>query len=52
MTVITVREELIAWYKRNGYDDTEASKPFHVSDVFNPITKEPLEFMVLEKIIS
>jgi len=24
MTVITVREELIAWYKRNGYVDTGA----------------------------
>lgn len=52
MTVITVREELIAWYKRNGYVDTGAREPFPVSDVFNPITKEPLEFMVLEKIIS
>ena len=52
MTVITVREELIAWYKRNGYVDTGAREPFPVSDVFNPTTKEPLEFMVLEKIIS
>ena len=52
MTVISVREELIAWYKRNGYVDTGAREPFPVSDVFNPTTKEPLEFMVLEKIIS
>jgi ribosomal protein S18 acetylase RimI-like enzyme len=52
MTVITVREELIAWYKRYGYVDTGAREPFPVSEVFNPITKEPLEFMVLEKIIS
>ena len=52
MTVITVRVELIAWYKRNGYVDTGAREPFPVSDVFNPTTKEPLEFMVLEKIIS
>jgi ribosomal protein S18 acetylase RimI-like enzyme len=52
MTVINVREELIAWYNRNGYVDTGAREPFPVSDVFNPITKEPLEFMVLEKIIS
>jgi len=52
MTVISVREELIAWYKRNGYVDTGAREPFPVSDVFNPTTQEPLEFMVLEKVIS
>lgn len=52
MTVISVREELISWYKRNGYIDTGAREPFPVSDVFNPTTQEPLEFMVLEKIIS
>ncbi len=52
MTVISVREELIAWYKRNGYVDTGAREPFPVSDVFNPTTQEPLEFMVLEKVIA
>ena len=52
MTVISVREELISWYKRNGYIDTGAREPFPVSEVFNPTTQEPLEFMVLEKIIS
>jgi len=52
MTVISVREELISWYKRNGYVDTGVKEPFPVSDVFNPTTQEPLEFMVLEKIIS
>lgn len=51
MTVISVREELIAWYKRNGYLDTGAREPFPVSAVFSQIAKEPLEFMVLEKII-
>jgi ribosomal protein S18 acetylase RimI-like enzyme len=52
MTVISVREELISWYKRNGYVDTGVREPFPVSHVFNPTTQEPLEFMVLEKIIS
>ena len=52
MTVITVREELIAWYKRHGYVDTGAREPFLVSDVFSQTSKEPLEFMVLEKRIS
>ena len=28
MTVITIREELIAWYKRNGYSDTGEREPF------------------------
>ena len=52
MTVITVREELISWYKRNGYVDSGAREPFPVSDVFSQISDEPLEFMVLEKRIS
>ena len=52
MTVISVREELIAWYKRNGYLDTGAREPFPASDVHIPITEEPLEFIVLEKRIG
>jgi N-acetylglutamate synthase-like GNAT family acetyltransferase len=52
MTVITVRKELIAWYKRHGYVDTGAREPFPVSDVFSQTSNEPLEFMVLEKRIS
>ncbi len=49
MTVISVRKELIAWYKRNGYVDTGAREPFPTSDVHIPITEFPLEFFVLEK---
>ncbi|MDO8316589.1 MAG: GNAT family N-acetyltransferase, partial [Flavobacterium sp.] len=49
MTVISVREELIAWYKRNGYIDTGAREPFPASDVHIPISEEPLEFIVMEK---
>jgi len=49
MTVISVREELISWYKRHGYADTGARKSFPVSDVYSQTTNEPLEFMVLEK---
>lgn len=52
MTVITVREELIAWYLRNGYEDTGAREPFPSSDVHIPIANEPLEFMVLSKTIT
>ena len=49
MTVISVREELISWYKRKGYVDTGAREPFPVSDVFRQTSNDPLEFMVLEK---
>ncbi len=49
MTVISVREELISWYKRKGYVDTGAREPFPSSKVFSQTTNKPLEFMVLEK---
>ena len=52
MTVISVRDELISWYKRNGYVDTGSREPFPVSDVHIPITEVPLEFIVLEKRVS
>lgn len=52
MTVISVRKELIAWYKRNGYVDTGAREPFPVSDVHISISNQPLEFIVLEKRIG
>jgi ribosomal protein S18 acetylase RimI-like enzyme len=52
MTVISVREELIAYYKRNGYVDTGAREPFPASDVHIPITEVSLEFIVLEKKIG
>jgi len=49
MTVISVRDELISWYNRNGFVDTGLREPFPVSNVFSQTTSEPLEFMVLEK---
>ncbi len=52
MTVISVREELIAWYKRHGYADTGAREPFPASDVHISISDQPLEFIVLEKKIA
>lgn len=52
MTVISVREELIAWYKRNGYQETGAREPFPASHAHSAIAKEPLEFIVLEKKIE
>lgn len=49
MTVISVRVELISWYKRNGFVDTGVREAFPLSEVFNQTGSEPLEFMVLEK---
>jgi ribosomal protein S18 acetylase RimI-like enzyme len=49
MTVISVREELIAWYKRNGYFDTGKREPFPASEVHTTISVQPLGFIVLEK---
>jgi ribosomal protein S18 acetylase RimI-like enzyme len=49
MTVISLREELIDWYKRHGYADTGAREPFPVSDIHISIVEQPLEFIVLEK---
>jgi ribosomal protein S18 acetylase RimI-like enzyme len=46
MTVITVRHELVAWYKRRGYHST-GIKPFP-QDKIN-IPNQELELLVLEK---
>lgn len=51
MTVISVREELIAWYKRHGYVDTGEREVFPESEIHIPISDEPLEFVFLEKTI-
>lgn len=49
MTVISVRSELIDWYKRHGYADTGHRKPFNFIDPRFGKPKKPLEFVVLEK---
>ncbi|SHL18690.1 GNAT family N-acetyltransferase [Flavobacterium chilense] len=49
MSVISVREELIAWYKRHGYVDTGKREAFPESDIHITISDEPLEFIFLEK---
>jgi len=48
MTVITVREDLIAWYERNGYHKTGKVLPFPVDERYG-IPTQPLEMLVLEK---
>jgi ribosomal protein S18 acetylase RimI-like enzyme len=49
MTVISVRNELINWYVRHGYQLTGERKPFTVPDVRWGVPKQQLEFVVLEK---
>lgn len=51
MSVITLREELINWYKRHGYCDTGKRIPF-VEDGLSGKHTQLLEFMVMEKSIS
>lgn len=50
MTVITVRDELIAYYKRKGFVDTGLREDFPSDPAFG-IPKQPLQFMVMEKTI-
>lgn len=49
MTVISVREELISWYKRHGYVDTGEREAFPESGIHVTVSDEPLEFIFLEK---
>ncbi len=51
MTVITVRDELIAWYERHGYVRTGLIEPFPTDTKFG-IPKQPLQLMVMEKYVS
>jgi ribosomal protein S18 acetylase RimI-like enzyme len=50
MTVIDVRDELIAWYARRGYRRTGIFKPFPYGDLrFGVPKRDDLRFEVLEK---
>ncbi len=51
MSVISVRTELIDWYKRHGYKDTGERIPFK-EDSLTGKHLQPLEFMVMEKIMT
>lgn len=51
ITVISVRDELIAWYERHGFRRTGEVEAFHAGDRFGT-QKQPLELAVLEKIIA
>jgi GNAT superfamily N-acetyltransferase len=50
MTVICIRETLIAWYERRGYVPTGESEPFPYGDErFGTPLRQDLSFVVLEK---
>ncbi len=48
MTVVHLRDTLIAWYQRRGYALTGERKPFPVGERFGK-PQQALEFVVLEK---
>jgi len=50
MTVINIRDTLIAWYERRGYVRTGESEPFPYGDErFGTPLRQDLSFIVLEK---
>lgn len=51
MTVIDVRKDLIAWYERRGYTNTNQIIPFE-QDAVSGTHLQKLQFTVLEKLIQ
>jgi len=52
MTVISVRTELINWYKRNGYSQVGGIKPMVFDNPSGGIPKKDLFFITLEKFLD
>ncbi len=53
MTVIDIREELIAYYQRRGYRRTGIKKPFPYGDArFGLPKRDDLRFEILEKVFA
>ena len=52
MTVISVRKELIDWYKRNGYIEVGERKPMVFDNPSGGIPKKDLYFITLEKFLQ
>jgi GNAT superfamily N-acetyltransferase len=53
LTVVNVRDTLIAWYLRRGYHLTGESEPFpYDDDRFGTPLRDDLSFVVLEKALS
>jgi ribosomal protein S18 acetylase RimI-like enzyme len=53
MTVVNLREELIAWYERRGYVRTGEIRPFPYEDkTLGEATRDDLAFIVLRRTIA
>ena len=53
MTVIQLRDRLIAWYERRGYARTGATMPFPYGDArFGEPQRDDLHFVVLAKTLG
>lgn len=53
LTVIDVRDDLIAWYRRRGYQPTGETRPFpHGDERFGQPRRDDLRFMVMEKSLT
>jgi ribosomal protein S18 acetylase RimI-like enzyme len=53
MTVVSIRDTLIAWYQRRGYALTGETRPFPYEDQrFGEPRRPDLEFVVLEKALQ
>lgn len=50
MNVISIRQELIAWYERHGYKKTGETNSFPADNKFGTPTQS-LEFIIMEKIL-
>jgi ribosomal protein S18 acetylase RimI-like enzyme len=51
MTVISIRAELVDWYKRHGYKDTGEREKL-IESAISGQHLQPLELMILEKVLS
>jgi ribosomal protein S18 acetylase RimI-like enzyme len=50
MGVLNVRDTLIAWYERRGYNRSGKTQPFPYDDIrFGKALRDDLEFVILEK---
>lgn len=52
MTVVNVRQTLIAWYERRGYQNTGETLPFPYGDNRFGTLRDDLSFVVLEKSLA
>lgn len=53
MTVVSIRDTLIAWYERRGYAFTGETRPFpYDDDLFGVPRRADLSFIVMEKALA